>query len=138
MTNDDRNHYSDEPHDVTRTHPHHPVPYLKIFGALVILTIITVLIGIALRFENEAVNVLLALLIAATKASLVALFFMHLKFEGKLIYMIFLVPLALCVLLVIALLPDIVMTKSSSSSLHPFNTPGMMQPEEHAAHAEHH
>jgi cytochrome c oxidase subunit 4 len=130
------NHYADEPHDTSHALPHHYVPYLRVFGALVVLTIITVLIGIALRFENEAVNVLLALLIAATKASLVALFFMHLKFEGKLIYMIFIVPLALCVLLIIALIPDIVMTKSDSdsSSLHLFNTPVMLQ----GSAAEHH
>ena len=129
MSHDTSNHYADEPHDVSQPLPHHYVPYLAIFGALVVLTIITVAIGIFLRFSSEAVNVLLALLIAAVKASLVALFFMHLKFEGKLIYLIFIVPLALCVLLVVALLPDIVMTKegSDSSSLHLFNTPAMMQ-----------
>ena len=59
------------------------------------------------------------------------MFFMHLKFEGKLIYMIFVVPLGLCVLLIVALLPDIVMTKDridSTASLHLFNTPPMLQP----------
>jgi cytochrome c oxidase subunit 4 len=67
--------------------------------------------------------VLLALAIATVKGSLVALFFMHLKFEGKLIYLIFLVPLALCILLVCALIPDVVMTDpaSHSASLHLFN-----------------
>jgi cytochrome c oxidase subunit IV len=130
MNNDTSNHYADEPHAVSEAMPHHYVPYLKVFATLVVLTVITVCIGIFLRFDSEAVNVLLALLIAATKASLVALFFMHLKFESKLIYMIFIVPLALCVLLVVALLPDIVMTKegSDSTSLHLFNTPAMMQP----------
>jgi cytochrome c oxidase subunit 4 len=133
MSNDISNHYAEEPHASSEAAAHHYVPYMKVFGALVTLTIITVCIGIFLRFESEAVNVLLALLIAATKASLVAFFFMHLKFESKLIYMIFIVPLALCVLLVVALLPDIVMTHedSPSTSLHLFNTPAMMQP--HAA-----
>src|SRR5450432_4882410 len=113
----------------TESWPHHHVPFMKIFFALLILTAVTVGIGIYLRFDNELVNVLLALLIAATKASLVAMFFMHLKFEGKLIVTIFLIPLALCILLVVALLPDIVMTKenSTSSSMHLFNTPPMMQ-----------
>ena len=108
--------------------PHHHVPFVKIFFALIILTAITVGIGIYMRFDNELVNVLLALLIASIKASLVAMFFMHLKFEGKLIVTIFLVPLALCVLLVVALLPDIVMTKEhqKNSSLHLFNTPEML------------
>ncbi|HVT88712.1 MAG TPA: cytochrome C oxidase subunit IV family protein [Tepidisphaeraceae bacterium] len=130
MTQDRLNHYADEPHAASEPMPHHDVPYMKVFGALVVLTIITVAIGIFMRFENEAVNVLLALLIASTKASLVAMFFMHLKFEGKLILMIFLVPLALCVLLVVALLPDLL--PIGDASLHLFNTPRLMQP-----HAEH-
>ena len=133
MAHDTSNHYEQEPHDVTKALPHHQIPYMKIFLALMGLTIITVLIGIYMRFESEAINVLLALLIAATKASLVALFFMHLKFEGKLIYMIFIVPLCLCVLLVIALLPDLLPIGDGSMTL--FNTPQMMQK---TAEIEHH
>ena|ERR1700733_4750956 len=105
----------------TESWPHHHVPFIKIFFALLILTAITVGIGIYMRFENELVNVLLALLIAATKASLVAMFFMHLKFEGKLIVTIFIVPLALCVLLVVALLPDLLPIGNGSMTL--FNKP---------------
>ena len=131
MTNHDRSHYDEEPHDVSRPLPHHPVPYMTVFGALVVLTIITVLVGIYMRIPAaEIVNVLIALAIAAVKASLVALFFMHLKFEGKLVRMIFIVPLLLCVLFVVALLPDIVMTHQSnteSSSLKLFNTPALMR-----------
>jgi cytochrome c oxidase subunit IV len=52
--------------------------------------------------------VLVALTIASIKAAFVALFFMHLKFEGKLIYLILLVPVFLSVVLVISLIPDIV------------------------------
>ena len=125
MTQDRMNHYEDEPHAVSQAMPHHHVPYMKVFFALIVLTFITVGIGIYLRFENEAVNVLLALLIAATKASLVSMFFMHLKFEGKLIIMIFIVPLALCVLLVVALLPDLL--PIGDGSLHLFNTPRQMR-----------
>ena len=77
MTNHDRSHYSEEPHDVSRPMPHHPVPYMKVFGALVVLTIITVLVGIALRFPAEIINVLIAIAIASAKAALVALFFMR-------------------------------------------------------------
>ena len=57
---------------------------------------------------SEIVKVLLALTIASIKASAVALFFMHLKFEGKLIYLILIVPVFLCLVLVIALIPDVV------------------------------
>src|SRR5688572_15522771 len=115
----------DEPHGVSVPAPHHHVNYYYIFFALVILTIVTVLVAFH-RFESEVVNLLLALLVATVKATLVAMFFMHLKFEGKLIYLIFIVPLGLCILLIVALIPDIIMTDpgSNSSSLHLFNSVG--------------
>ena len=61
-----------------------------------------------MHLESEIVKVLLALAIASVKAAFVCLFFMHLKFEGKLIYLILIVPLILTVLLICALIPDIV------------------------------
>ena len=96
----------EEPHGHTEALPHHKVPYYWIFGVLVILTIVTVAVA-RHRFENEMVNLLLAMLVASVKASCVALYFMHLKFEGKLIYLILIVPLILCVILCCALIPDI-------------------------------
>ena len=96
----------EEAHGVTVPTPHHHVPYYLIFGILVALTIVTVGVYF-LHPTSELVKILLALLIASVKAILVAFFFMHLKFEGKLIYTIFIVPLILCVLLVVALIPDI-------------------------------
>ena len=97
----------EEPHGHTEAMPHHHVNYLLIFGILVVLTVVTVAIAFV-RFQNELVNLLLAMLVASVKATCVALYFMHLKFEGKLIYLILIVPLILCVILVCALIPDIV------------------------------
>ena len=96
----------DEPHGVTEPEPHHAVPYFTIFIVLVVLTAVTVLAAMH-RFNAELANVGIALAIAAVKASCVALFFMHLRYEGKLIYLICGVPLALCFILVFALIPDI-------------------------------
>ena len=112
----------EEPHGTTVPMPHHTVNYYGIFAALVVLTIVTVLVAFH-RFQSEAVNLALAMIVAATKATLVALFFMHLKFEGKLIYLMLIVPLILCFILVFALIPDILMTRtdSHSASLHVFN-----------------
>src|SRR5437870_335838 len=93
----------EEPHGVSEPMPHHAVPYYLIFAVLVALTGVTVLVAFH-RFEPELINVLLALLVALVKGSLVAFFFMHLKFEGKLIYLIFIVPLLLCVLIIFALI----------------------------------
>jgi cytochrome c oxidase subunit 4 len=45
---------------------------------------------------------------AIFKASLVAMFFMHLKFEGRLIYLIAGFPCLMAVVYVLALFPDLV------------------------------
>jgi cytochrome c oxidase subunit 4 len=101
-----RMHEPDEPHGHTVATPHHRIPFYGVFAALVLLTGLTVGVYF-LHPHSELVKVLLALAIAACKASLVCLFFMHMKFEGKLIYAILFVPLTLCVLLVCALIPDV-------------------------------
>ncbi|MEO6437366.1 MAG: cytochrome C oxidase subunit IV family protein [Tepidisphaeraceae bacterium] len=119
----------EEPHGHTEPTPHHKINYYFIFFSLVILTIVTVLVAMH-RFESEVVNLLLALLVASIKATLVAMFFMHLKFEGKLIYLIFIVPLLLCVLVIVALIPDILLTDPDkfpwSSSLKLFNSANLL------------
>jgi cytochrome c oxidase subunit 4 len=58
--------------------------YLIVFGALAILTVITVAISRLHLPTWQAVS--LALVVAAIKGSLVAAFFMHLLSERKLIY----------------------------------------------------
>ncbi len=95
-----------EPHDVSTPLPHHPINYFLIFYLLVALTVVTVAVAM-FRFQREIVNVSIALLVASIKATFVARYFMHLKFEGKLIYLILLAPVGLCILLIIALIPDI-------------------------------
>src|SRR5947209_949534 len=96
----------EEAHGVSEPHAEHKINYLMIFYTLVVLTIVTVAIAFK-RFPNELVNVLLALLVASIKATFVARYFMHLKFEGKLIYCIFFIPLVLTVILIFALIPDV-------------------------------
>ena len=99
-------HVPEEAHGVSVPHAEHKINYLMIFYTLVVLTVVTVAIAFK-RFPNELVNVSLALLVASIKATFVARYFMHLKFEGKLIYVIFFVPLVLTVILVSALIPDV-------------------------------
>ena len=55
---------------------------IAVFIALIALTFVTVM---AARVDLGAANIWVALLIASTKASLVVLFFMHMKFEGAVI-----------------------------------------------------
>jgi cytochrome c oxidase subunit 4 len=58
--------------------------YFTIFGALMVLTIITV--GVSYVHLPIAMAVIVALVVATIKASLVALYFMHLLHERKVIY----------------------------------------------------
>lgn len=71
-------------------HGHHDVAkevrkYLLVFGALIIGTILTVWASY-IHFGSTTANIVVALVIAIVKASLVAGFFMHLVDERKLIY----------------------------------------------------
>lgn len=58
--------------------------YFMIFGALIVLTIITV--GVSYVHLPVAAAVTVALIVATMKGSLVALYFMHLLHERKVIY----------------------------------------------------
>ena len=58
--------------------------YLMVFGALLFLTIVTV--GVKYLHLNIVKAIILALIIATIKASLVACYFMHLISERKVVY----------------------------------------------------
>ena len=64
---------------------HHIRRYLLVFVALIIGTIFTVWASY-IQFHYRSVNIGLALVIACTKAFLVAGYFMHLISEKKMIY----------------------------------------------------
>ncbi len=62
--------------------------YMAVLGALLVLTVVTV--GASyIDFGGGMVNIIVAMLIASLKASLVALFFMHLRWEGRMNAVIF-------------------------------------------------
>ena len=62
----------------------HVKTYFMVFGALMALTVLTVGVSYLHLPTHEAIVV--ALFIATIKGSMVALFFMHLNHERKLIY----------------------------------------------------
>ncbi len=64
--------------------------YYIVYAALIVLTVVTVLVSYV---NLGLMNVVVALIIASVKASLVALFFMHLKGEDRLVWGFALVPL---------------------------------------------
>ncbi len=77
--------------------------YIAVWGGLVLLTGLTV----AVSYVNLGVmNVVVALLIASLKATLVALYFMHLRSEGRLVWGFALTPIFFLVLIVAGTLSD--------------------------------
>ena len=72
---------------------HRQPNYLAIFWTLLVLTVIEV--GVAYMPWPHTPKITLLIGLAIVKASLVALFFMHLKFDRRLLTLIALVPLAL-------------------------------------------
>jgi len=78
---------------------------LTIFGALIVLTLLTV--GVTYLELTRTIAITVALLIAFTKISLVVAFFMHLKYEKKIIHWIFYTSLIFVMLLLALVLPDI-------------------------------
>ena len=79
--------------------------YLMVFGALLLLTVVTVAIA-ELDFGART-TVIVAVAIAAVKATLVALFFMHLKSERAAVYW----PLGLTAVLFAALFAFVLWTE---------------------------
>ena len=69
----------------TETHHVHAGPklYLVILGALLVLTAVTV-VAAGIDFGSPSANVVIAMIIASVKASLVALYFMHLRWDKPL------------------------------------------------------
>ena len=83
---------------------HHGPSYMAIFWYLAVLTVIEIAV-IFLPIAKIAIAVMLVAL-ASAKAALVALYFMHLRFETKTLGYIALTPIVIAALLVLVLLPD--------------------------------
>ncbi len=75
--------------------------YFKVFIALLVLTALTVAVT-SIHF-GDTLNIVVGLLIAITKAALVAYIFMHLKFDHKRLRVFFYVPLGFFMLMIFAL-----------------------------------
>jgi cytochrome c oxidase subunit 4 len=82
----------------------HGPSYMAIFWYLAVLTVIEIGV-IFLPIGKLAIGIMLVIL-ACTKAALVALYFMHLRFETRTLGWIALTPVAIGALLVFVLLPD--------------------------------
>ena len=84
----------------SRPHPN----YLGVFGILFVLTLVEV--GVAFVGLPKTLTILALLLLALWKALLVALFYMHLRYEPRRLWLITLMPLPLAIILVVAVLTE--------------------------------
>jgi cytochrome c oxidase subunit 4 len=76
--------------DVNNKITNHILPlstYLSVGGALLVLTIVTVWVA---QYNLGSTNLIVAMFIAAVKVSLVAMYFMHLKYDSKIYLVAFL------------------------------------------------
>ncbi|MEE9219768.1 MAG: cytochrome C oxidase subunit IV family protein [Acidobacteriota bacterium] len=90
-----------------RAHSH--PNYMAIFWWLLALTVVELAVPTLLRgAEGFAFGVKVASLVvlAGAKVALVAMYFMHLRFESRTLALIAGTPIVLCVLLLLMLLPD--------------------------------
>jgi cytochrome c oxidase subunit 4 len=90
-------------------------PYMKVFWALLVFTILEYAYAsfLPLGFLPLVVGLMI---MALTKAALVGWYFMHLKFEGRWIYLM-LAPIGvLATVLVVGLVPDIAFHEDPTAS----------------------
>ena len=71
--------------------------------ALMVMTALTVYVS---YINFGTLNIVIALVVASIKASIVALFFMHLKFEDSITWVFALFPLSLLALLIAMTMTD--------------------------------
>jgi len=103
-------------------HTEHILPlrvYFAVFAALLVLTAITVWIA---GFHFGPFNLVVAMAVAAVKASLVALFFMHLKYDNKLYLTIFITSIAfLAIFIVLTMFDTLTRGKIDEQKMNPIN-----------------
>ncbi|HEX8201523.1 MAG TPA: cytochrome C oxidase subunit IV family protein [Isosphaeraceae bacterium] len=108
----------DATHQTAAQHEHaesHVRTYLKVFVALLVFTILEYFYAkFASRFQFHIALLILGLMaLAVVKAALVGLYFMHLKFEGRWVYLMLVPAGILAMVFIFALSPDIAMQPSA-------------------------
>ena len=97
--------------------------YYQIFGALMVLTALTVLAALVdleniLGVESLPINGIIAMIIAVTKATLVVLFFMHVYYSSRLTKIIVVSGFFFLAIMIVFIGADY-MTRSSGVEVKP-------------------
>ena len=77
--------------------------YQTVLGILLVLTVITVAVS---RIDFGSMNLVVAMIIASIKAGIVALYFMHLKYENPVLWVYVAFPLVLLVIMIAGIFID--------------------------------
>ena len=84
------------------THP----PYMKIWGILAVMMGAKVLVGLTSSSMPKSLSVGLLILISFSSAALVALYYMHLRFETKRLWLLALIPFPLIAILILTVIQE--------------------------------
>jgi cytochrome c oxidase subunit 4 len=97
------------------THEEHAHPnYLAVFGILCVLTLISFMTVTDFWIKNMGTNSgpILVMIVGVAKATLVAMYFMHLKYDWFKLYFMIVPTLIMGTILVCALLPDMTFSQT--------------------------
>ncbi|MBI3762349.1 MAG: cytochrome C oxidase subunit IV family protein [Chloroflexi bacterium] len=94
---------------MTHTPTAHKPSYMRIFAFLAVLTVVEVTTAFTPMPKSAQVLFLVALAIA--KATLVAMYYMHLRFEGRVLRLIAVGPLLFAIILTIAPFYDLALRR---------------------------
>ena len=103
-------------HDQEMELESHTPTYMKVFGALLVFTIMEYCYAKYMHLSFFTL-VLGLMAMAIIKATLVGLYFMHLKFEGKWVYSMLIPAGILAMVLTFALAPDVAMQPVSEENI---------------------
>lgn len=92
-------------HEKKEHESHKHPPYVGIYFILLVLTAASILISLIVHRKSAPPFVFT---LSTIKALLIALFYMHLKYEGRYIIALALIPLVIFALVLFALMPDII------------------------------
>jgi cytochrome c oxidase subunit IV len=94
--------------------------YIAVFVWLAVLTAVEV--GVVYLPLTKFAQAVILIVLAFTKAALVALYFMHLKFERRTMLLVAVTPVILCVFLMFMLIPERVIRSNPSTTTTPSTT----------------
>jgi cytochrome c oxidase subunit IV len=96
--------------------------YIAVFIWLAVLTAVEV--GVVYLPLTKFAQAVILVVLAFTKAALVALYFMHLKFERRTMLLVAVTPVILCVFLMFMLIPErVIRSNPSTTTTTPSTTP---------------